>query len=107
MSGKLDDFLKRIQCDESDEVIIIKVQDHECTILAKFLETWKGLILKYGKENLLGEIALALDRLITNSDFETALMVVSEFQDRLMELKFGKHLTEVEKERLRKLGWEI
>ena len=107
MSEKLDNFDTQIQCDELIEIAHTIKSPWTCVILAKFLEIWKGLILKHGEEHMLNTMSIALDKLVTNSDFETALMVVNEFQKRLMELKFIGHYTEAEKKRLSELGWEI
>ena len=78
-----------------------------CVILAKSLETWKKLILEHGKEKVLDVLSVELDKLISNSDFETAYMTIKDFQDHLELLSFYEHFSDDQKERLRKFGWAI
>lgn len=62
-----------------------------CVILAKFLEIWKGLIIEHGEKHMLDTMSVALDKLVSNSDFETAYMVIKRFQDDLNLLSFYEH----------------
>ena len=105
MLKKLDNFMTEIQCD--DLVDDIFRPGWECVILANFLQQWKALILEYGEEKILENLSVALDKLVTNSDFETAYMMIKRFQEDLNLLKFREHYPDEEKERLRKFGWNI
>ena len=80
---------------------------NDCTIIAKALEKWNKLILEHGKEKVLDILSEEVDKLISNSDGETAYVTVENFQEPLRLLSFYENFSDEQKERLRNFGWKV